>query len=187
MESNRDSGNKNTASIEKAIEEVLKRANDIGTEADKPARALRSENKIQGNWGEIILDELLQSQGLEEGKHYHTQATLRDSSGQAVRHDETGKRLIPDVLLHYPDNKDAVIDAKVSLTAFLDYQQAQSDEERTDALDRHLSSIRSHVKELSRKDYSRYIQSPRQSLDYVIMFVPKIGRASCRERVLRLG
>ena len=172
MESNRDTGNKNTASLEKAIEEVLKRANAIGSEADKLAKALRSENKIQGNWGEIILDELLRSQGLEEGKHYHTQATLRDGNGQALRHDETGKRMIPDVVLHYPDDKDAVIDAKVSLTAFLEYQNAQTDEEREDALNRHLNSIRGHVKELSRKDYSRYINAPRQSLDYVIMFVP---------------
>lgn len=172
MHSNRDTSNKNTASLEKAIEEVLKRANDVGSEADKLARALRSENKIQGNWGEIILEELLKSQGLEEGKHYDTQETLKDANGKALKHDETGKRMIPDVIMHYPDKKDAIIDAKVSLSAFIDYQNAENEEERSNALTRHIISVKSHIDELAKKDYSRYIIAPRQSINYVIMFVP---------------
>ncbi len=172
MDSSRDSHTKNTASLEKAIEEVMKRTTEIGNEADKLANALRNESKTQGNWGEIVLNELLSSQGLKEGIHYEVQTTLRDADGKAVLHDESGKRMIPDVILHYPDGKDAVIDSKVSLTAFVDYRQADTDEQRQEALERHLRSLRQHVRELSRKDYGSYIKAPRQALSYVIMFVP---------------
>ncbi len=175
MDSSRDTHNKNTASLEKAIEEVMKRTREIGAEADKLALALRNENKVQGNWGELILDELLESQGLREGIHYEKQVTLRDRSGKAVLNEETGKRMIPDTILHYPDGKDAVIDSKVSLTAFVDYQNAETDDERAEALQRHVRSVRQHVGELARKDYSAYIKFPRQALNYVIMFVPNEG------------
>ena len=120
MDSSRDTHNKNTASLEKAIEEVMRRTREIGAEADKLASALRNENKVQGNWGELILDELLESQGLKEGIHYEKQVTLRDRTGKAILNEESGKRMIPDTILHYPDGKDAVIDSKVSLTAFVD-------------------------------------------------------------------
>lgn len=172
MESNRDVHNRNTASLEKAIEEMMKRTADIGKEADKLAHALRNENKIQGNWGELILDDLLCGQGLKEGLHYEKQVTLRDNEGRALRNEESGKKMIPDTILHYPDGKDAIIDSKVSLTAFVDYQNAETEEERSEALKRHVQSIRQHVNELARKDYSSYIKPPRQSLSYVIMFVP---------------
>lgn len=172
MESNRDVHNRNTASLEKAIEEMMKRTADIGKEADKLAHALRNENKIQGNWGELILDDLLCGQGLKEGLHYEKQVTLRDNEGRALRNEESGKKMIPDTILHYPDGKDAIIDSKVSLTAFVDYQNAETEEERSEALKRHVQSIRQHVNELARKDYSSYITPPRQSLSYVIMFVP---------------
>lgn len=175
MDQSRDAHAKNTASLERAIEEVMKRAGEIGTEADKLASALRGENKVQGNWGELILDELLESQGLTEGIHYEKQATLRDSRGNALLNEETGRRMIPDTVLHYPDGKDAIIDSKVSLTAFVDYQNAETDEARADALQRHLRSVRQHVAELARKDYSAYIKPPRQALNYVIMFVPNEG------------
>ncbi|MGL5273369.1 MAG: DNA recombination protein RmuC, partial [Phocaeicola sp.] len=103
MESSRDTHNKNSASLEKAIEEVMKRTLEIGSEADKLANALRNDNKIQGNWGEMVLSELLESQGLKEGVHYEVQTTLRDNAGKAITHDESGKRMIHDVILHYPD------------------------------------------------------------------------------------
>ncbi|MGL4851616.1 MAG: DNA recombination protein RmuC [Phocaeicola sp.] len=172
MDSSRDTHTKNSASLEKAIEEVMKRTMEIGSEADKLASALRNDNKFQGNWGEMVLSELLESQGLKEGVHYEVQTTLRDSSGKAIKHDDSGKRMIPDVILHYPDGKDAVIDSKVSLAAFVDYQHAEEEVQREEALVRHIRSIRQHVKELARKDYSAYIKSPRQPLNYVIMFVP---------------
>ena len=87
-------------------------------------------------------------------------------------HDETGKRLIPDVIVHYPDNKDLIIDSKVSLTAFVDYCNATDETEKLLALKRHLQSLRAHCKELQKKNYSSYIKAPRVSLNYVVMFVP---------------
>lgn len=172
MENTREQGTKNTASLEKAIENVLKRAAEIGLKADNLANALRNENKTQGNWGEMILSELLESQGLKKGVHYTVQETLRDEYGNVIVNDESGKRMIPDVILHFPDNRDAIIDSKVSLSAFIDYQNADSEEQRNEAVLRHVQSIRSHVRELVKKDYKSYIKPPKQTLGYVIMFVP---------------
>ena len=175
MEQSRETHVKNTATLEKAIEDVMRRTVEIGAEADKLASALRNESKVQGNWGELILDELLESQGLKEGVHYEKQVLLRDKQGKAILNEETGQRMIPDTVLHYPDGKDAIIDSKVSLTAFVDYQNAETDEERAAALQRHVKSVRNHVDELARKNYSAYIKPPRQALNYVIMFVPNEG------------
>ena len=175
MDQSRETHVKNTAALEKTIEDVMKRTVEIGAEADKLASALRNESKVQGNWGELILDELLESQGLTEGVHYEKQVLLRDKQGKAILNEETGQRMIPDTVLHYPDGKDAIIDSKVSLTAFVDYQNAETDEERAAALQRHVKSVRNHVDELARKNYSAYIKPPRQALNYVIMFVPNEG------------
>ncbi len=187
MDHSRDTHNKNTASLEKAIEEMMKRTGEIGQEADKLAHALRNESKVQGNWGELILDELLASQGLTEGVHYEKQATLRDAAGRALLNEDSGRRMIPDTILHYPDGKDAILDSKVSLTAFVDYQNADTDEQRAEALARHLKSLRAHVTELAHKNYSAYIKPPRQALNYVIMFVPNEGAlqlALCNDAAL---
>ena len=162
----------NKASLEKAIEELMRRTQDIGNDANNLAKALKNETKTQGNWGELILENILEKSGLTEGEHYEKQVTLKDSKGKAVVHDETGNRLIPDVVVHYPDNKDVVIDSKVSLTAFVDYCNATDEVEKSFAIKRHLQSMRSHFKELQKKSYSSYIKTPRVSLDYVIMFVP---------------
>ena len=162
----------NKASIEKAIDELLKRTLEIGNDANNLARALKNESKTQGNWGELILEKLLESSGLEEGVHYDRQTTIRDNTGKPVFHDETGKRLIPDIIIHYPDGKDCIIDSKVSLSDYLDYCNAETDDVREQALKRHIISIRKHVKELAGKDYSSYIQPPHQRLNYTIMFVP---------------
>ena len=89
-----------------------------------------------------------------------------------MQNEESGKRMIPDAILHFPDGKDAILDSKVSLSAFVDYQNAENEDERTDALNRHIKSIRQHVVELKGKNYNEYIQAPRQALNYVIMFVP---------------
>lgn len=172
MDNTREQGTKNTASLEKAIENVLNRAAEIGNKADSLANALKNENKTQGNWGEMILSELLESEGLKKGIHYSVQETLRDEQGNAIVNDESGKRMIPDVILHFPDNRDAIIDSKVSLSAFIDYQNADDETLRSDALNRHIQSIRQHVRELARKDYKAYIKPPKLTLNYVIMFVP---------------
>ena len=162
----------NRASIEKAIETLVKRTEEIGQDANNLARALKNESKTQGNWGEMVLDTILENSGLQKGLHYETQVTLRDEAGHAVSNVETGQRMIPDVIVHYPDDKDVVIDSKVSLTAYLDYCNAETDEERRLAAERHVVSMRQHVRELRRKDYAAYIAPPRQALQYMIMFVP---------------
>lgn len=172
MTDNIKTTSENKASLEKAIEELMKRTQDIGNDANNLAKALKNETKTQGNWGELILENILEKSGLTEGEHYEKQTTLRDSRGNMLFHDETGKRLIPDVVIHYPDNKDVVIDSKVSLTAFVDYCNATDENEKSLALKRHLQSMRAHYKELEKKNYAAYIKTPRVSLDYVIMFVP---------------
>lgn len=172
MDTSRDINNKNTASIEKYIEELMKHSQEIGNKADNLAMAMRGKNKTQGNWGELVLTVLLENQGLIEGVHFDVQKMLTDGSGNAVLNEESNKRMIPDVVVHFPDKKDVIIDSKVSLSAFIDMQGAVNEQLREEALDRHVQSLRDHVKELSRKDYSSYLQSTRQSIDYVIMFVP---------------
>lgn len=172
MVDNIKTNSENKASIEKAIEDLMKRTQDIGNDANNLAKALKNESKTQGNWGELILENILEKSGLTEGEHYEKQTTLKDARGNMIFHDETGSKLIPDVVVHYPDNKDLVIDSKVSLTAFVDYCNASDDTEKTMALKRHLQSMKSHCKELQKKNYSSYIKSPRVSLNYVVMFVP---------------
>ena len=162
----------NQASLEKAIEELMKRTQEIGNDANNLAKALKNESKTQGNWGELILENILEKSGLTEGEHYEKQSAIKDSKGNSVFHDETGSRLIPDVVVHYPDNKDIIIDSKVSLTAFVDYCNATDEAEKSYALKRHLLSLRNHCKELQKKSYASYIKAPRVSLNYVVMFVP---------------
>ena len=172
VEKTRDQGNQNKAALEKAIEEMMKQSQSLGQEASRLANAMTSKTKIQGNWGEMILRELLDSQGLEEHKHYDMQYTVRDSSGKSVENEDTGKNMRPDVVVYYPDEKCVIIDSKVSLTAFIDYCNAEDDASRTDAATRHLQSVRQHVKELSSKDYAVHFKANYKSLPYVIMFMP---------------
>ncbi|MCR5828396.1 MAG: DNA recombination protein RmuC [Bacteroidales bacterium] len=172
VEKTRDQGNQNKAALEKAIEEMMKQSQSLGQEANRLANAMTSKTKIQGNWGEMILRELLDSQGLEEHKHYDMQYTVRDSSGKSVENEDTGKSMKPDVVVYYPDEKCVIIDSKVSLTAFIDYCNAEDDASRTDAATRHLQSVRQHVKELSAKDYAVHFKANYKSLPYVIMFMP---------------
>lgn len=172
MTDNIKTTSENKASLEKAIEELMRRTQDIGNDANNLANALKNESKTQGNWGELILENILEKSGLTEGEHYEKQTAIKDAKGNTIFHDETGKRLIPDVIVHYPDNKDLIIDSKVSLTAFVDYCNATDETEKSLALKRHLQSLRAHCKELQKKNYSSYIKAPRVSLNYVVMFVP---------------
>lgn len=156
--------------LEASIRENLKQAKEVGERADKLAQALTSENKTQGNFGELRLRQLLENMGLEEGVQFEEQATIKDAHGNAV-HGENGRRMIPDVILHFPDHRDVVIDSKMSLTAFEEYYNATDEAERQAALKRHLQSMRQHVKELAQKNYSGYIRDGRQQLDFVLMYV----------------
>ena len=156
--------------LDASIKENLKLAQEVGMRADKLAQALTSENKTQGNFGELRLKQLLQEMGLEEGLQFEEQVMLRDENGNVMR-DADGCKLIPDVILHFPDHRDVVIDSKMSFTAFQDYHNATTDETRNQALKRHLMSMRQHVSELSRKDYSHYLPEGHQQLDFVMMYV----------------
>lgn len=175
MNQNRESQVKESAAFKQAFEDMMKQTHDIAAEANSLASALRGRNKTQGNWGELVLSELLESQGLTEGVHFTVQQALRDDKGNAVRSSESGGVMIPDVVLHLADGKDVIIDSKVSLSAFVDYWNAEDDSVRQEALQRHIKSLRSHCDELAKKDYKSYIQPPRKSLGYVIMFVPNEG------------
>lgn len=157
--------------LDASIKENLRQAQEVGERADRLAQALTSENKTQGNFGELRLKQLLEEMGLEEGLQFEEQTALRDEQGRAIHDEDEGRRLIPDVILHFPDQRDVIIDSKISFTAFQDYYAARTDEERDQALRRHVASVRQHVSELSRKNYSRYIREGRQRLDFVMMYV----------------
>ena len=156
------------------LENMMKHSVAAKESADELARVFKHRSKIQGDWGERVLGELLESQGLTQGVHYETQATIRDAAGNVVRTD-TGGNLRPDVIMHIDNNREIIIDSKVSLTAFMDYINAENEDDRQKYLKAHIESIQKHVKELSKKDYSSYIKAPKVKMDYVIMFVPHTG------------
>jgi len=162
----------NASSLKEQIKNLLESTKNIGQEADKLSRALHSKTKVQGNFGEMVLSELLDKFGFRRGVEYDVQETLRDDSGHALINDNTNGRMITDVILHYPDGKDVIIDSKVSLTAFTDYVNADTEEEKENFLNQHVQSIRNQVKILANKDYSSFVKKPHMSLDFVIMFVP---------------
>jgi len=153
------------------IENMMRQSEAAMKSADELNRTFRLGNRVQGDWGETILDELLESQGLKRGIHYDTQPYIRDASGNII-HTESGSSMRPDVILHLDQRREVIIDSKVSLTAFMDYSNATTEEDRKRLLKVHIDSLKSHVKELSTKDYAAYIQPPKARMDYVIMFVP---------------
>lgn len=156
------------------IERSMQQAMAAKKSAEELANALKHGSKVQGDWGEAVLDELLTSQGLVRGIHYDTQAVIRDAHGNTV-HTDDGATLRPDVILHLDQRREVIIDSKVSLTAFLDYANADNEADRQRFLKTHIDSLQKHVKELSTKDYSAYVQPPKVRMDYVIMFVPHTG------------
>lgn len=156
------------------IERSMQQAMAAKKSAEELANALKHGSKVQGDWGEAVLDELLTSQGLVRGIHYDTQAVIRDAQGNTV-HTDDGATLRPDVILHLDQRREVIIDSKVSLTAFLDYANAVNEADRQRFLKTHIDSLQKHVKELSTKDYSAYVQPPKVRMDYVIMFVPHTG------------
>ena len=153
---------------------MMRQSEAARNSADELTRVFRHAGRVQGNWGEIILDELLETQGLTRGVHYDIQSSIRDAAGDVVRNaDERSMR--PDVILHLDQKRDVIIDSKVSLTAFMDYVNAQDEADRQRYLKAHVESLKKHVKELSTKDYSNYVKPPKVRMDYVIMFVPNTG------------
>lgn len=156
--------------LDATIKTSIEQSKEVGERADKLAQALTGENKTQGNFGELRLRQLLEGMGLEEGTQYEEQTTMRDADGRVIKEEE-GHKLIPDVILHFPKNRDLIIDSKMSFTAFEDYYNADTEELKADALKRHLNSVKNHVMELSKKDYSKYIPETHERLDFVIMYM----------------
>ena len=158
--------------LNNAVKNLREQTMAIGDKADNLADALKGRNKAQGNWGEVILDNLFTSEGLREGRDYDKEETLRDEFGNILLNEDTDRRMRPDFILHYPDGNDIVVDSKVVLTAMYDYYSTDDDTLKADALQRNLAAMREQVRRLSKKDYSRYLRPGHRMLDYVIMFVP---------------
>lgn len=160
--------------LKEQVQSMIRQSDAARQSADCLSQALKGGTKIQGDWGEHYLREILDSIGLVEGRHYETQDTLKDSMGRTIK-DDKDHNLRPDVVVHLNEQRDIIIDAKVSLTSYLSYKNETNEALREDLLKKHIESIWKHVLELSKKDYSSYISSQREKMDYVIMFVPNIG------------
>lgn len=156
------------------IEHMMRQSEAAKLSTDELTRVFKHGSKVQGDWGESVLNELLESQGLTEGIHYDVQPYIRDAQGNIVVSGE-GARMRPDIILHLDQRREVVIDSKVSMTSFMDYVNAENESERERLLKAHVESINKHVKELASKDYSSYIKAPKVKMDYVIMFVPNTG------------
>lgn len=156
------------------IENMMRQSEAAKMSTEELTRVFKHGSKVQGDWGETVLNELLEAQGLTEGIHYDLQPYIKDAQGQISKSEE-GSMMRPDVILHLDQRREVIIDSKVSLTAFIDYVNAEDETERERLLKAHIDSINKHVKELSNKDYSKYIQKPKVKMDYVIMFVPNTG------------
>ncbi|MBQ2702399.1 MAG: DNA recombination protein RmuC, partial [Alistipes sp.] len=153
------SENEQRGALRNELENLMKLNARITTETANLTQALKGNSKVQGDWGEMILDSILDNSNLIRGIHYDTQLNIKDAEGNNLR---------PDVVLYLPEGKQIVIDSKVSLTAYADYTAAEDATERQRLLTAHIASVRQHVKELGSKEYQRLLQSP----DFVIMFVP---------------
>lgn len=162
-----DAGNKEQAErngeMKERIRSLIEHSDAARKSADELAAAFKHGSKMQGDWGETILEELLSSQGLTNGVHFDTQTVL------------PGTSLRPDVILHLDEKREVIIDSKVSLTAYVNYVNAENEADRQAALKAHLDSLWKHVKELAAKDYSSLVKAPKVSAGYVIMFVPNAG------------
>ena len=156
--------------LKAAIQINMERERAMGEQTERLAQALTGQNKIQGNFGELKLSQILEQMELERGLQYDTQETMRDAQGRPITSEE-GRRMIPDAVLHFPDGRDVIIDSKMSFTAFVDYMNAEDEATRNEALRRHLASMRQHVRELAQKQYFRYGKSDKGRLDFVLMYV----------------
>ncbi len=143
------------------VMELQRQAHKISEDAVNLARALKGNTKTQGSWGEVVLERLLEQSGLQKGREYETQLSVQSAEGS---------RRMPDVVVHLPEGKDIVIDAKVSLTDYERYCNAESEEERQKSLQQHIQSLRNHIRGLSAKDYENL--PGLRVLDFVFIFVP---------------
>ena len=160
-----------SAEIKTNMEHMIRQSIEAQKSAEELTRAFKHESKTQGDWGEVVLSNLLEKQGFTEGKDFETQITMKDEDGHIIYNND-GNRMIPDVLLHLDDKRDVIIDSKVSMTAYIDYANAEDEISRRHFLKEHIASLKKHVDELSAKNYTLYQTNPH--LDFVIMFVPQV-------------
>jgi DNA recombination protein RmuC len=160
--------------LDATIQANMKNSEHLSDTAERLTRALTGEVKLQGNFGELKLKQLLEDLGLKDGEQYSSQEHLRDSLGNLIKDDE-GKGLIPDFILHFPNKRDVIVDSKMSFTAYERYVNAASPEEQTQALREHLVSVRAQVERLAKKDYSKYLQEGYNKLNFVIMYIHTEG------------
>ena len=156
-----DKDARDRAGLTQQINSLLELNNKLSSDAINLTKALKGDNKAQGNWGEMVLEQVLEQSGLRKDHEYHSQVNLTQTDG---------KRLQPDVVIHMPENKDVVVDAKVTLVAYERYQNAENDAQRSSALADHLASVKAHIKGLSGKSYES--AEGVSSLDYVLLFIP---------------
>lgn len=167
VEETYDKESKQRFSLEERIRELVALNNQISQDANNLTKALKGNSKIQGNWGEMILESILEKSGLKKGEEYFTQEILTNDLGERILNDED-KALQPDVVIVYPGGRKIVVDSKVSLNSYVKYVESVTDEERLQAEKEHILSVKRHIDELSAKSYQDYVDS----LDFVMMFVP---------------
>ena len=167
VEETYDKESKQRFSLESKIKELVELNQQISEEAHNLTQALKGSSKTQGDWGEMILETILENSGLEKGREFFVQEFLRDEAGNTIK-DADGKKMQPDVLIKYPDGRNVIVDSKVSLTAYNRYVAAEYDDDRNNAIKQHVQSIKKHIDELSAKNYDNYTDS----LDFVMMFIP---------------
>lgn len=156
--------------LDATIEANMRNSKELGETADRLTRALLGSVKVQGNFGELKLKQLLDDLGLEENSQYTTQQGLIDRSGKSVRGADD-RRMIPDFILHFPNNRDVIVDSKVSLQAYERYVNAENEVEREIALKQHIASVRDHMRGLASKDYSKYLDTNYTKLNFVFMYM----------------
>lgn len=161
--------------VDEAVRHFAEQSRSLGDTAEHLASALRGDNKLQGNWGEQMLNNIFVQEGLVEGRDYHREYYLRDASGEILRNEESGRRMRPDYVLHFPDNTDLLIDAKMNLDAFVDWYNAETEEEKAEYARRNLAAVKAQVASLSGKGYADYVQDGHKTLSYVIMYVSNYG------------
>ena len=161
--------------LDETIKINMQKSAALGETADRLTRALTGEVKVQGNFGELKLKQLLEDLELKEGEQFDTQETLKDKAGKQAKGDD-GKGLIPDFILHFPNNRHVVVDSKMSLTDYERYMNAEYGiPEKTEYLKSHIASVRAQVKRLAKKEYTKYLPSGYNKLNFAIMYVPIEG------------
>lgn len=161
--------------LDATIKVNMEKSAALGETADRLTRALTGEVKVQGNFGELKLKQLLEDLELKEGEQFDTQETLRDKAGKQTKGDD-GRGLIPDFILHFPNNRHVVVDSKMSLTDYERYMNAEDGTpEKSEYLKAHVASVRAQVKRLARKEYTKYLPEGYNRLNFAIMYVPIEG------------